>query len=147
MEPECRTRYDLPPADHRGRVLVAHGNAEARAEVRAALQGANCDVVEAGDGSQAYVTVLATEIDVAVIDLDMEPGSGLDFIASLTILPIDCVRPEVIVWSDGVGTPEVEARLAGVRVATRLKRSADLAPLLAAIDAVLDDPLQFVQER
>lgn len=146
MDLTSRFRLSSPPDETRGRVLVVHASAEMRRRLREALVAANCEVVEASDGTQAYMMVLAMEIDLAIIDLDMKPGSGFEFMHALPILPVDSIRPELIVWSSLVGTPAADEQLRHVRAAAKLTESADLSRLLAAADAVLDDPLQFVQQ-
>lgn len=141
----CNRQTAALPEESRGRVLIVHASADERSRVRSALATANCDIVEASDGTQAFMAVLASQIDLAITDLDMHPGSGFDFISALSILPVECMRPEVIVWSDHVGTRTVDAQLKHLRIAVKLARTCGLDRLVAAVDAVLDDPLQFVQ--
>jgi len=144
MKSECTEKQVVGETRTRGRVLIVHSSAEQRLRVRQALADAGCDVMEASDGTQAFMMVLSCEIDLAITDLDMRPGTGLDFISALSILPVHAMRPEVIVWSDLVGTPAADRELQHARVAAKLPQSDGIERLLAAVDAVLDDPLQFV---
>lgn len=147
MKSECVENQVVVKSQSRGRVLIVHGSAEQRLRVRQALTDANCDVIEAGDGTQAFMMVLSCQVDLAITDIEMQPGTGLDFISALSILPSHASRPEVIVWSNLIGTPEGEQKLRHVRVAAKLAHGASLDRLLAAVDAVLDDPLQFLLKR
>lgn len=147
MKSECIENQVDGQARTRGRVMIVHPSQEQRLRIRQALADASCDVVEAGDGTQAFMMVLSCEIDLAITDLEMRPGSGVDFISALSILPVHAMRPEVIVWSDLVGTPAADRELQHVRVAAKLSQAAGIECLLAAVDAVLDDPLQFVLNR
>ncbi len=147
MKPECAEGQVSADAQTRGRVMIVHASADRRLRVRQALADANCDVIEASDGTQAFMMVLSCQIDLAITDLDMRPGTGIDFISALSILPVHAARPEVIVWSNLVGTPEGERELRHVRVAAKLDPASGLDRLMAAVDAVLDDPLQFVIKR
>lgn len=131
----------------RGRLLIVHLAADERSRIRQALVAANCEVMEASDGTQAFMLVLSCEIDLAITDLAMQPGTGLDFISALSILPTHAMRPEVVVWSDLVGTCAADRDLKHVRVAARLAPATGIKRLLAAVDAVLDDPLDFVLSR
>jgi CheY-like chemotaxis protein len=147
MKSECAENRIAVETQTRGRVLIVHPSADERLRVRQALSDANCEVIEASDGTQAFMMVLSCEIDLAITDLDMEPGTGLDFISALSILPVHAMRPEIIVWSDLVGTPAAENNLKYVRIAAKLTQSEGLDRLLATVDAVLDDPIQFVIAR
>lgn len=147
MKSECAENQVAGEAQTRGRVMIVHASADQRLRVRQALADANCEVIEASDGTQAFMMVLSCEIDLAITDLDMRPGTGLDFISSLSILPIHAARPEIIVWSNLVGTPAAEKDLQHVRVAAKLDPATGIDRLMAAVDAVLDDPLQFVISR
>lgn len=144
MKPEYADCPVSPAVETRGRVLIVHPSARERLRLRQALADSRCDVLEACDGTQAFIMVLSTEVDLAITDLDMRPGTGLDFISALSILPVHAVRPEVIVWSNLVGTPAAEQDLRHLRFAAKLTPDRDLDRLMAAVDAVLNDPLQFV---
>lgn len=148
MAPEhCRPSSQAEPV-LRARILIAHSSPEARTRIRQALVTRNCEFVEASDGTQAFMMVLASELDIAIIDLDMKPGSGLDFISALSILPTHAPRPEVIVWSDLVGTPAAEAQLKHVKVAAKLHPREGLEMLRAAVETIHVDTIAGVlQER
>jgi CheY-like chemotaxis protein len=147
MKSLCAENQAVGDTRTRGRVLIVHPSSSERSRIRQALDGANCEVMEATDGTQAFMMVLSCEIDLAITELAMQPGTGLDFISALSILPTHAVRPEVIVWSDLVGTTGADRDLQHVRVAARLAPAAGIDRLLAAVDAVLDDPLDFVLSR
>ncbi len=68
-----RAAAPLPP---RGRVLIAHPDAEMRATARASLERAGYEVVGASDGLEALRTAIAQQPDVVVADMVMPKMNG-----------------------------------------------------------------------
>ena len=138
------TMLSSPVAESPPRILIADGCPDVRGNIRRVLADVDCHIDEASNGLDALQLILAADFDLLITDLDMEPLSGLELIAALDKLPVDRQRPEVIVWSSLASMKEMHRHPALSKAALILTRSTTEDILLVAVQAVLDDPLQFV---
>ena len=121
-------------------VLVVEPSQGARSILRLALAQVDCEIIEAATNHGALHVILGQDIDLVVTTLDACSGSGFDLLAALRRLPVERQRPEVVVWQARAGSGATLPH----DVAIALPRRASTARLGAAVQAVLDDPLQFV---
>lgn len=66
----------------KSRILVAEDNDFVRMQIVRYLNDANYSVVEARDGHEA-LEQMSNDIELAVVDMRMEPMSGLDFVRAV----------------------------------------------------------------
>lgn len=81
----------------KARILVAEDNDFVRMQIVKFLVDAGYDVTEAVDGAHAG-TLVRTGVDMAIVDVRMEPVDGFDFIRSIRGDGID--TPVVLVTGD-----------------------------------------------
>ena len=135
----------VPPAlEAPPRILIADGCADVRENIRRVLSSVDCQIEEAANGLEALRALVAADFDVLITDLHMELLSGFELLAALDCIPVDRQRPEVIVWAPHAGMPGIRERSELGKAALILARSTNEDILLVAVQAVLDDPLQFV---
>ncbi|MDB2682860.1 response regulator [Alphaproteobacteria bacterium] len=103
----------MTPNDKFFNILVAEDNDVSRELMSAILKAKGYNVFGAIDGGSAIEVIQNTKIDMAFVDINMEPKGGFDFIKHLIVkgnkLPI------VIVTSDTSGDTLVEANALGVK--------------------------------
>ncbi len=125
-------------------VLVLSRSDSAAPDLAEGLKDCDCRIDHVCDSGQAFARLMAQDYDVVITDIDPASEFGVDLIRSLSFLPVDNVRPEVVIWSDAACTETVTKLLAGARVAKQLRPCDGVDRLVAAVTAILDDPLQFV---
>jgi two-component system, chemotaxis family, chemotaxis protein CheY len=128
------------------RILVADDNANMRAVIRTLLQGLGCHkVVEANDGADALEVMRSAPVDIAIVDLLMDPLDGLDFIR-LVRTSTDSVDPHlpIIVLSAHSDRARVtQARDAGANEVMVKPVSAN--SLALRLNSIIRNPRAFVR--
>ncbi len=81
----------------KAKILVVEDNDFVRMQIVKFLQDADFDVVEASDGQQA-MDAISNEIDLAIVDVRMEPVGGFEFIKNIRGREIE--TPVVLVTGD-----------------------------------------------
>lgn len=81
----------------KAKILVVEDNDFVRMQITKFLQDATFDVVEATDGKHAMDTISA-DIDVAIVDVRMEPVGGFEFIKNIRARGLK--TPVVLVTGD-----------------------------------------------
>ena len=64
------------------KILVAEDNDFVRMQIVRYLKDSGHDVIETRDGNEA-LTHMGPEIDLAIVDMRMEPMGGLDFVRAV----------------------------------------------------------------
>lgn len=103
------------------RALVADDSSGMRTYIRTILSAAGYDCIEAEDGGEAFDAVMAGNIDLMILDLDMPVMDGFQVLSAVSLLPKNRGRPRVIVCSglldEGLAERRPELRLASVLLA------------------------------
>lgn len=102
-------------------VLVAEDNDFVRMQIVKYLQDAGHEVLEATDGNAALEVVKEKKIDLAIVDVRMEPVDGFDFVRA--IRGMEMKTPVILITGDSA--PDI------------LEKSGDWG-----VSAVLIKPLQ-----
>lgn len=117
--------------DKQGTVLVVEDNDFVRMQIVTHLKELGCDVIEATDGREALDQVASNDVDLAIVDVRMEPMGGFDFIRALR--GEDIMTPVVLVTGDQ--TPDL------------LERAGQWGVSAVLIKPVQKDRLQKTVER
>ncbi|MEC7576102.1 MAG: response regulator [Pseudomonadota bacterium] len=83
--------------ENRSKIMVVEDNDFVRMQIVKFLESESYDVIECTDGSQALETI-NDSIDMAIVDIRMEPIDGFEFIRSIRGDEID--TPVVLVTGD-----------------------------------------------
>ncbi len=95
-------------------VLVADDDADIRTVTALLLRGKGCQVTTVSSGVEAAEALVRDTYDVAVLDQNMPPGSGMEVVAERRRLgdPIP-----VVLWTGWAGTVDAdEVQRLGVRL-------------------------------
>lgn len=105
----------------RPRVLIADDSSGMRTYLRTILAAAGYDCIEAEDGGEAFDAVMAGNINLMILDLDMPVMDGFQLLSAVSLLPKNRGRPQVVVCSglldEGLADRRPELRLASVLLA------------------------------
>lgn len=80
------------------KILVAEDNDFVRMQIVKFLQEGGHSTLEATDGNAAIEVVQNNDVDIAIVDVRMEPLDGFDFIRSLRGMDMD--TPIILVTGD-----------------------------------------------
>jgi len=94
-------------------ILIAEDNKVSRDMMAGLLETQGYKIVHAADGDEAIAVVGAQNIDMALVDINMAPTGGFEFLKHLVVRGIDI--PSVIVTGDDSTDMLVEATGLGVR--------------------------------
>lgn len=92
-----------PSQDTAATILLAEDNAFVRMQIAKFLNDAGHRVIEAQDGDAALSMLEQYDIDLAMVDVRMQPMDGFEFIR--TIRGLDVTIPVVLVTGDS--TPDL----------------------------------------
>ena len=81
-----------------GKVLVAEDNDFVRMQIVKYLVDEGCEIIEAMDGKQAMDAIGTDEVDLAIVDVRMEPVDGFEFIRRIRSREIE--TPVILVTGD-----------------------------------------------
>lgn len=81
-----------------GKVLVAEDNDFVRMQIVKYLVDEGCDIIEVIDGKQAMDAISDHDIDLAIVDVRMEPVDGFEFIRRIRSREIE--TPVILVTGD-----------------------------------------------
>jgi CheY-like chemotaxis protein len=115
------------------RILIAEDNDFVRLQIVQYLQGDGHEVVEARDGNEALDVVRDQEIDMAVVDVRMEPLDGFEFIRALRALELK--TPVILVTGDDA--PDLLAKASEFNVSAVLIKPVQKDRLLKAVERAL----------
>ncbi len=115
-------------------ILVVEDNDFVRMQIVRYLVDAEYDVHEATDGAEALNVVKAEKIDLAVVDVRMEPVDGFDFIRALRGMDIQI--PVILVTGDH--SPDVLEKCAEWGVGAVMIKPVQKERLLTAVDRSLE---------
>ncbi len=121
-------------SDHNSiNILIAEDNDISRALMASVLKTQNYTVFEAIDGGQAIEIVNEEVIDLALVDLNMEPKGGFDFVRYLVANGIEL--PVVIITADE--SSDVLTRASDLGVTRVLQKPVEPDRLLSLTQSVL----------
>lgn len=98
--------------ENTGKILVVEDNDFVRMQIVRYLEGGGHEVVEAANGELALGMVKAGDIDMAIVDVRMEPVDGFGFIRAVRGMNMD--TPVILVTGDSNPDLLEQARTWGV---------------------------------
>lgn len=114
-------------------ILVAEDNDFVRMQIVTYLKEAGHNVLEAIDGTAAMVVMKQEEIDIAIVDMRMEPVGGFEFIRS--IRGLDLKTPVILVTGDN--SPDILAKAGEWGVGAVLIKPVQKERLVKAVERAL----------
>ena len=115
------------------RALVADDASGMRTYLRTILVAAGFEVVEVGDGGEAFDAIMAGSFDLLVTDLDMPGMDGFQLLSALSLLPVSRGRPPIVVVSALLDETLAERRPELRAAAVLLAKPVQPADLLKAV--------------
>ena len=98
--------------DTTGNILVVEDNDFVRMQIVRYLETAGHTITEASDGTQAFDVIGRQDVDIAIVDVRMEPVDGFGLIK--TIRGMDMDTPVILVTGDNNPDLLEQARTWGV---------------------------------
>lgn len=95
------------------KIIIAEDNIVSRNMMAQILETQGFEVIHAGDGDEAIEKIRGQELDLAIVDINMQPKGGFEFMRYLVARGIDL--PVVIVTGDDSSDLLMEASALGVR--------------------------------
>jgi two-component system chemotaxis response regulator CheY len=121
-----------------GDVLIVDDYASMRRILRALLAHIGFDSVrEAADGPSAIVKMRERRISLVIVDLDMRPMSGVDFVKTIRAHALFKDTPVIVTTADADRDQLLAARAAGA--SSYIVKPFDAATLKQKVDAVLTE--------
>jgi CheY-like chemotaxis protein len=114
-------------------ILVAEDNDFVRMQIVKYLQGAGHNTLEANDGNAALDVTKSQKVDMAVVDVRMEPVDGFDFIRAIRGLDIQI--PVILVTGDN--SPDILERSGDFGISAMLVKPVEKDRLLKAVERSL----------
>jgi len=114
-------------------VLVAEDNDFVRMQIVKYLQDAGHNVLEATDGNAALQVVKEQDVDMAIVDVRMEPVDGFDFIRS--IRGLEMKMPVILVTGDNA--PDILEKSGDWGVSALLIKPVEKDRLVTAVERSL----------
>ena len=126
------TSQELPPV-----FLLCDDHPMIRAGISAGLKGefAECEIIEVENVKRALFKINSENVSVAVLDLRLPDGSGLDIARPIAEQELEI--PCIIVTSVSDPRAVIEASDTGV-VHAFIEKDADIEPILKAVSAALE---------
>jgi len=94
-------------------ILIAEDNKVSRDMMSGLLQTRGYEIVGAADGNEAIAMMSQHSIDMALVDINMAPTGGFEFVKHLVVKGIDI--PVIIVTGDDSSDMLMEANALGVQ--------------------------------
>ena len=94
-------------------ILIAEDNTVSRQMMAALLENQGLNVIHAGDGEEAITAIKNHDIDLALVDINMSPMGGFEFMKHLVAKGLDI--PLVVITGDESSDLLIEASALGVR--------------------------------
>ena len=114
-------------------ILVAEDNDFVRMQIVKHLQEEGHNLLEAGDGREAIRVAEKEQLDLAIVDVRMEPLSGFDFIRALRGMEVDI--PVILVTGDNA--PDILEKSGDWNVSAVLIKPVEKDRLLKAVERAL----------
>ncbi len=115
------------------KILIAEDNELSRDLMSGILQSVGHEIIGASDGSAAIQTLNNHDIDIALVDLNMEPKGGFEFVKHLVLCEIKI--PVIIITSDN--SSDILMRANDLGVARVLQKPVEPELLKNAVEHVL----------
>ena len=118
------------------RVLIIDDDSNLRVVLRAALEKAGHEILEAGDGNQGIKAFREQRVDLVLCDLVMDGKEGLETIRELVRLQADV---KIIAMSGGLFGWKMDMLPLAEKfgAAKSLKKPFDVGTLLSAVDELV----------
>ncbi|MEM7617884.1 MAG: response regulator [Pseudomonadota bacterium] len=114
-------------------ILVAEDNDFVRTQICKYLEDADYQVDQADSGDSALAKVKSNKVAMAIVDVRMEPGNGLDFISAVQGYEMDI--PVILVTGDD--NPDILKKAGELKVSAMLTKPVEKDRLLKAVERVL----------
>lgn len=114
-------------------ILVAEDNDFVRMQIVKHLQEEGHHLLEASDGREAIHVAEKEQLDLAIVDVRMEPLSGFDFIRALRGMEVDI--PVILVTGDNA--PDILEKSGDWNVSAVLIKPVEKERLLKAVERAL----------
>jgi CheY-like chemotaxis protein len=114
-------------------ILVAEDNDFVRMQIVKYLHDKNYNVLEASDGKQAQDVITKDKVDLAIVDVRMEPVGGFDFIRNVRAMDIKIP----IILATGDNAPDILERSGDYGVSAVLIKPVQKERLLQAVERSL----------
>jgi tRNA(Arg) A34 adenosine deaminase TadA/CheY-like chemotaxis protein len=114
-------------------ILIAEDNVVSREMMAAILQTQGYKTVGAGDGDEAIAYISQHDVDLALVDINMAPTGGFEFVKYLLVNGIDL--PVVVVTADDSSDMLIESSALGVQRV--LQKPIQPARLLETVSKIL----------
>jgi two-component system chemotaxis response regulator CheY len=95
------------------RILAVDDSTSMRQMVRATLQSAGYDVVEAADGHDALEFARANAVDLVISDVNMPRMDGITLVGQLRSLPAYRLTPLLLLTTESSQEKKMEGKRAG----------------------------------
>lgn len=118
----------------KSKILVVEDNDFVRMQIVRYLIDADYDVREATDGGEAIEAVKVDKIDLAVVDVRMEPVDGFEFIRALRGMNIQIP----VILATGDNSPDILEKCAKWSVGAVLIKPVKKERLITAVGRSLD---------
>lgn len=92
-------------------VLIADDEANLRLLVSATIESDQYEIIEAGDGEEAWIMIRGRRPDVAILDVQMPGKSGLEITREIRSTP-ELASTKVILLTSKAQQADIEAGLA-----------------------------------
>ena len=95
------------------KILAVDDSTSMRQMVRATLQSAGYDVVEAADGQDALEFARANAVDLVISDVNMPRMDGITLVSQLRSLPAYRLTPLLLLTTESSQEKKLEGKRAG----------------------------------
>ena len=117
----------------KSKILVVEDNDFVRMQIVRYLIDAGHDVCEAVEGGEAIEMVKTTEVDLAIVDVRMEPVDGFEFIRALRGMDIQIP----VILATGDNSPDILEKCAEWSVGAVLIKPVQKERLVMAVERSL----------
>lgn len=115
------------------KILIAEDNDFVRMQIVKYLQDAGHSTVEAREGKEALDVIKNEKVDLAIVDVRMEPMDGFEFIRSIRGMDMD--TPVILVTGDNA--PDILEKSGDWKVAAVLIKPVQKERLVKAVERSL----------
>lgn len=124
-----------PPSEAKAfiTILIAEDNVVSREMMSAILQTQGYKTIPASDGDEAIAVIQEQDVDLALVDINMAPTGGFEFVKYLLVNGIDV--PVVVVTADDSSDMLIEA--SALSVQRVLQKPIQPARLLETVSKIL----------
>ncbi len=115
------------------KILIAEDNELSRELMTGILQSCGHEIVGVADGSEAIQAIGEHDVDLTLVDLNMEPKGGFEFVKHLVMCEINI--PVIIITADN--SSDILMRANDLGVARVLQKPVEPDLLKSAVEHIL----------